>query len=71
MPDTKEQLQQAFEFNRRMRDEAEGAVRQHRDELERLLVTGQKAGMTVLEMARLAGISRETAHKLLRRAADG
>jgi Fic family protein len=39
-----------------------------RAELHDLLVRGSKAALDVAEMARLAGISRDTAHRYLREA---
>jgi Fic family protein len=39
-----------------------------RTELRDLLVRGSKAALDVAEMARLAGISRDTAHRYLREA---
>ena len=39
-----------------------------RAELRDLLVRGSKAALDVAEMARLAGISRDTAHRYLREA---
>lgn len=39
-----------------------------RDELRQMLTRGTRAGQDIADMARHAGISRETAHKLLREA---
>lgn len=52
--------------NRARREAVEAKVETLRDELAKLLVQGRAAGLPVAVMARSAGISRETAHKLLR-----
>jgi hypothetical protein len=55
-----------FVANRTRREAASKEVDAARAELAGLLVRGQRDGLDVAGMSRLAGISRETAHKLLR-----
>jgi hypothetical protein len=55
------------ERRERARQEADAARR----ELQGLLARGKTVGLDVAKMAREAGISRETAHKLLREAKGG
>lgn len=50
----------------RDRADAEASLAAVRQQLPAALHQGQAEGLTVTEMARLAGISRETAHLLLR-----
>jgi hypothetical protein len=70
MPDTKrtpkENIEDALVATRRRRENADRKVDETRQELGRLLLIGQRIGLEVASMARLAGVSRETAHKLLR-----
>jgi hypothetical protein len=54
--------------NGKRRERANAEVTAARDELHELLVRGQAAGLDVSGMSRTAGVSRETAHKLLRNA---
>ena len=61
------ELRRRLERNRRRREKAAGEVDRSRDELARLLAAGKEAGLDVKAMAALAGVSRETAHTLLRR----
>lgn len=66
-----EEIQKRLERNRRRREKARGEVDKARDELAGLLNVGRDSGLDVRGMSRRAGISRETAHQLLRRARDG
>jgi hypothetical protein len=52
--------------NRQKRTRAEFALVEARDELATLLVEGAREGRKVAPMARAAGVSRETAHRLIR-----
>ena len=54
--------------NRQRRALLEEKSSEIRAELRDLLVRGSKAALDVAEMARLAGISRDTAHRYLREA---
>lgn len=66
MPDTS-RFEQRLAKNRVKRKAAETTVERLRDELATLLAEGRAARIPVAVMARAAGISRETTHKLLRR----
>lgn len=66
MTDTS-RIEQRLAKNRAKREAAETTIGGLRDELASLLAEGRAAGGTVAALARAAGISRETAHKLLRR----
>jgi hypothetical protein len=74
MPDNLEryrdpdEILRAIAENRRVRDEAELELEGERDAMRALLVRGRAVGLSVSAMARAAGISRETAHKILRAA---
>jgi Fic family protein len=57
--------------NRERRGLLEEKKREIRTELSELLVRGSNIGVDVAEMARLAGISRDTAHRYLREAGRG
>jgi AraC-like DNA-binding protein len=57
----------ALERNRERRQAAEAEAAAARDELAALLVRGQAVSLDVAAMSQAAGVSRETAHKLLRR----
>lgn len=59
----------ALDVNRKRRQKAEGLLEDARGELADLLIQGTSLpwALKVAEMARAADISRETAHKLLRR----
>ena len=59
-----------FERNRQRRDRLAEQVADAREELVGLLVWGTNHGFDVAHMARMAGISRETAHKLFRQAGE-
>jgi len=59
-----------FERNRQRRDRLSDQVADAREELVGLLVWGTNHGFDVAHMARMAGISRETAHKLFRQAGE-
>jgi hypothetical protein len=61
----------ALDRNFRRREAAERELDAARRELTRMLVRGQSAGLQVSAMAGAAGVSRETAHKLLRRNRSG
>jgi hypothetical protein len=61
------ELRRQLERNRRRRGKARTEVERARDELASLLKAGTAAGLEVKEMSALAGVSRETAHTLLRR----
>jgi outer membrane protein TolC len=52
--------------NRKRRTRAASELDEAREELRDLLGRGDKLGLPVAEMARIASVSRETAHKLLR-----
>lgn len=65
-PDKPEALEAALIANRRRREAAEVELAEARQELSELLDRGVAAGLSVSRMARLAGVSRETAHKWLR-----
>jgi hypothetical protein len=62
------EIERALAENRRRREETRLELNAEREVLRALLVRGSAAGLTVAAMARAAGISRETAHKLLREA---
>lgn len=59
----------ALDANRKRRRKAEAALDDARDELTELLIRGKSLpwSLKIAEMARAADVSRETAHKLLRR----
>jgi hypothetical protein len=59
-------LPTALEANRERRARAEAEVAAARDQLRALLASGSKLGFDVTQMARSAGVSRDTAHRLLR-----
>jgi DNA-binding phage protein len=63
------EIERALAHNRRRREAAALELNGAREVLRALLVRGRAAGLSVAAMARAAGISRETAHKLLREAA--
>jgi hypothetical protein len=58
----------ALEKNRARRDRADAERRAAHDELRDLLVRGQAVALDVKAMALAAGVSRDTAHRLLREA---
>jgi hypothetical protein len=64
-----DEIVRAIAENRRVREETKLELDAEREVLRALLVRGRTAGLKVAPMARAAGISRETAHKLLREAA--
>src|SRR2546430_4239737 len=64
------EIRNRLERNRRRREKARAEVDKARDELAKLLAAGREAGPDVKGMSRGAGISRETAHQLLRRSSD-
>jgi hypothetical protein len=53
--------------NGRRRRQAREELARAREELATVLVAGREAGLDVKAMSELAGVSRETAHTLLRR----
>ena len=57
--------------NRRQRARLKHELEQARDQLRNLLVEGKATGEKVSHMAEAAGISRDTAHALLREAKEG
>lgn len=65
MTDTS-RISQRLARNRAKREAAEATLDSLRSELRSLLSQGRAAGIPVAVMSRTAGISRETAHKLLR-----
>jgi uncharacterized membrane protein len=65
------EIERALAHNRSLREAAQLELEGEREVLRALLVRGRAAGVTVAAMARAAGISRETAHRLLREARDG
>ena len=60
------EIRKRLERNRRRRAKARSEVDRARIELATLLVVGREAGLDVKAMSKLAGVSRETAHTLLR-----
>lgn len=52
--------------NRKRREAADAEVQAAREDLARLLANGQKLDLDVSEMARVSGISRDTAHRRLK-----
>ncbi len=60
-------IEQRLARNRIQREAAEAKREALMRQLAELLVQGRAAGLPVAVMSRTAGISRETAHKLLRR----
>jgi transcriptional regulator of acetoin/glycerol metabolism len=74
MPDNPERFRNPEEIiraiveNRRVREEARLELEGEREVMAALVIRGRAAGHSVSAMARAAGISRETAHKILREA---
>lgn len=74
MPDNPERFRDPEEIiraigeNRRVREEARLELEGEREVMRALLIRGRAAGLSVSAMSRAAGISRETAHKILREA---
>ena len=71
---TSNEIVAALRENRAWRNELEADTQMARAELADLLARGahlRATGLTITGMAEAAGISRETAHKLLRRAGSG
>jgi hypothetical protein len=64
--ETREEIERALTANRDRSDAATAELEAAREVLRALLVRGRALGVPVAVMARAAGISRETAHKLLR-----
>jgi hypothetical protein len=56
--------------NRRNRELLEGERKKAREELAELVVRGYRVALSVAEMARGAGVSRETIHTMLREAGE-
>lgn len=63
-----DEIMRAIVENRRVREEALLELEGEREVMRALLIRGRAAGLSVSAMARAAGISRETAHKILREA---
>jgi uncharacterized membrane protein len=63
-----EEIVRAIAENRRVREEAQLELEGEREVMRALIIRGHAAGLTVSAMARAAGVSRETAHKILREA---
>lgn len=63
-----EEILRALAKNRTVREETQAELDAEREVMRALIVRGRAAGLSVSAMAREAGISRETAHKLLREA---
>lgn len=61
-------LEEQLRANRQRREKAHREVTAARSELQKLLVRGTKRGVDVAGMARVAGVSRDTAHRLIRTA---
>jgi DNA-directed RNA polymerase specialized sigma24 family protein len=61
-------IERTLAKNRRRREAARIELEAAREALRALLVRGRAIGLSVSAMARIAGISRDTAHKLLREA---
>jgi len=59
-------LHDLFAKNSYRRDQAQRELDAAREELQALLVSGKASGWSVAEMTRLAYVSRDTAHRLLR-----
>jgi hypothetical protein len=62
----REALAEALRASRERRKRADAERRAAAAELRKLVRRGVKLGMPVAELARLAGVSRETAHEALR-----
>ncbi len=60
----------ALERNRKRREAASAELDAARQELRDLLVEGRRMGFSVTRMCHFAGISRQTAHKVLRGGGD-
>ena len=60
------ELEKRLRANRKRREKAQADLSAARGELQKLLVQGRERGADVAGMARAAGISRDTAHRLLR-----
>lgn len=76
MSDTREEAEREIvssrlRENRQRRALIEAKSREIRAELRDLLVRGSNVTLNVAEMARLAGISRDTAHRYLREVDEG
>jgi hypothetical protein len=54
--------------NRKRREKADRDLTAARRELQKLLTQGRRGGVDVSAMAKAAGVSRDTAHRLLRTA---
>jgi hypothetical protein len=66
--DSREEVVRALEANRERQQAAADEIEAVREILRALLARGRALGVPIAVMARAAGISRETAHKLLRQA---
>ena len=56
---------------RRVRDTSREREAQSMDQIAGLLIEGQEYGLTIKEMAELAGITRQTAYTLIERESGG
>jgi len=65
-----DEILRAIAENRRVREETQSELDAEREVMRALLIRGRHAGLTVSSMCGAAGISRETAHKLLREAGE-
>jgi hypothetical protein len=63
---TRGEVERALAANRERREAGALETAAAREMLRALLVRGRALGVPIAAMARAAGISRETAHKLLR-----
>jgi hypothetical protein len=63
-----DEILRAIGENRRIREETQLELNAEYEVMRALLIRGRAARLTVTAMSQAAGISRETAHKLLREA---
>ena len=70
MPDTNtpSELAVLFARNRAERDDLSNGLEAAKQELRRLVLRGRSISMEVSEMSNLAGVSRDTAHRIIREA---
>jgi hypothetical protein len=59
-----------LEANRERRTAATAEVAAARDEMAALVVRGYRVALSVAEMSRMTGVSRETLHAVLREAGE-
>jgi hypothetical protein len=65
-----DEILRAIAENRRVREDTQSELDAEREVMRALLIRGRHVGVTVSAMSGAAGISRETAHKLLREAGE-